>query len=153
MRSSMMSAFGMAVVVLAVGALIAADAEDAKKELEKMQGTWQLVFGERDGKKFTEEEIKKTKLIIKGDTFRIPDSDVGTAQEGTFKIDASKKPKEIDSMAGKGPDKGKTSPGIYELDGDTHKVCFAPPGKDRPKEFSSKVGSGHILQTWKREKK
>src|SRR4051812_14934800 len=104
MCGSMMTAFGMGVVALAVAALSAADAEDAKKDLEKMQGTWLLVAGERDGKKFTEEEVKKTKLIIKGDTFRIPKSDVGTSQEGTFKIDPSKKPKEIDSTTGSGPD-------------------------------------------------
>jgi hypothetical protein len=66
MRKSMMAALGMAVVALAVGAVIAADAQDAKKDLEKLrQGTWALVSGERDGKKFTEEEVKKTMLFIK----------------------------------------------------------------------------------------
>lgn len=152
MRGSMMTAFGMGIVVLAVGALIAAEAEDAKKDLEKLQGTWLLVAGERDGKEFTEEEVKKTKLFIKGDTFRIPESAVATSQDGTIKIDPSKKPKEMDATTGSGPDKGKTWQGLYELDGDTYKVCFAPPGKDRPKEFSSKAGSGHLLQVWKREK-
>ena len=33
-----------------------------------------------DGKKFTEEEVKKTKLFIKGDTFRIPESAVATSR-------------------------------------------------------------------------
>jgi hypothetical protein len=40
MRQSMMATLGMAVVTLAVGALIAAGAEDAKKDLDKLQGTW-----------------------------------------------------------------------------------------------------------------
>jgi uncharacterized protein (TIGR03067 family) len=52
-----------------------------------------------------------------------------------------------------GPDKGKTFLGIYELSGDDYKVCFAPAGKGRPVEFSSKEGSGNILQVWKRGKK
>src|SRR5436309_8683636 len=125
MRGFLMTAFGMGVVALAVGALSAADAEDAKKDLAKLEGTWLLVSGERDGNKFTEEEGKKTKLTIKGDTFRIPESDVGTSQDGTFKINPSKKPKQMDSTAGSDPDKGKTWQGIYELDGDTYKVCFA----------------------------
>ncbi len=154
MRGFKMTAFGMFVLLLAVSMLIAADAkEDAKKDIEKMQGTLLLVSGERDGQKFTAEEIKQSKLIIKGDTFSIPKSTVGTSQEGTFKIDPNKRPKQIDSTAGSGPDKGKISLGIYELDDDTQKFCFAPPGKDRPKEFSSKPGSGHLLQVWKRAKK
>src|SRR5919109_685025 len=106
MRGFMTTAFGMVVLV---SLLVAADApRDAKNEVAKMQGTWLLVAGERDGKKFTEEEIKQTRLIIQGNTFRIPKSDVGTSQEGTFTLDPTKKPKWIDSTATTGPDKGKT---------------------------------------------
>ena len=105
-----------------------------------------------DGKKFTEEEVKKTKLFIKGETFRIPESSVATSEDGTINIDLSKKPKEMNATTGSGPDKGKTWQGIYELAADKYKACFAPPGKDRPTEFSSKAGSGHLLQLWKREK-
>jgi uncharacterized protein (TIGR03067 family) len=152
MRQSIMATLSIALVTLTVGTLIAADAEDAKKDLDKLQGTWALVSGERDGKKFTEEEVKKTKLFIKGDTFRIPESSVATSDDGTIKIDPSKKPKEMNATTGSGPDKGKIWQGIYKLRGDRYKVCFAPPGKDRPTEFSSKAGSGHLLQLWKREK-
>jgi uncharacterized protein (TIGR03067 family) len=143
----------MVVLLLAAGVLTAADAkQEAKQEIEKLQGTWLLVSGERDGKKFTEDEVKGAKLIVKGNTWSIPGSDVGTGQEGTFTVDPTKKPKQTDSTTGGGPDKGKTWKGIYELKGDTQKVCLAPPGKDRPKEFSSEPGSGHLLQVWKREK-
>ena len=152
MRQSMIATLGIAVVILAVGALIAADAEDAKKDLDNLQGTWVLVAGKRDGKKFTEEEVKKTKLFIKGETFRIPESSVATSEDGTINLDPSKRPKEMNATTGSGPDKGKTWQGIYELAADKYKVCFAPPGKDRPTEFSSKAGSGHLLQVWKREK-
>ena len=40
--------------------------------------------------------------------------------------------------------------GIYEFDGKTQKVCFAPVGKERPAEFSSKAGTQHVLTVWKR---
>jgi len=43
--------------------------------------------------------------------------------------------------------------GIYELEPDSYKVCFAPAGKPRPTEFASTPGSGQILQLWKRQKK
>ncbi len=32
------------------------------------------------------------------------------------------------------------------------KVCFASPGKDRPKEFSAKKGTGQLLHVWKCDK-
>src|ERR1043166_493630 len=152
MRQSMMATLGMTVVTLAVGALIAADAEDAKKDLDKLKGTWVLVAGKRDGKKFTEEQVKKTKLFIQGDTFRIPESSVATSEDGTINIDPNKKPKQMNATTGSGSDKGKTWQGIYELGADNYKVCLAPPGKDRPTEFSSKAGSEHLFQVWKREK-
>ena len=61
-------------------------------DLDRLQGTWVLVAGERDGKKFTEEEVKKTMLFVRGETFRIPESSVATSEDGTIKIDPSKTP-------------------------------------------------------------
>jgi uncharacterized protein (TIGR03067 family) len=146
-----------ALPALAVVLLIAADVpkdETAKKDLEKLQGTWVLMVAQRDGKKLSDEEAKKTKIRFDGDKFEFPDaSGIGTSQKGVIKVDPSKTPKWMDSKATNDAAKGELSMGIYEITGDDYKVCFAPPGKDRPKEFSSKPGSGHILQIWKREKK
>jgi uncharacterized protein (TIGR03067 family) len=129
--------------------LVAAD--DAKDELKKLEGTWSMVSGEQDGKKLDADIVKGAKLVIKGD-----DHDVKVGKDtfkGTHKIDPSKKPKTIDAMDTEGKFKGKTSHGIYDLESDTFKVCFAEPGKDRPKEFSTTKGTGHIMHVWKREKK
>jgi len=49
-----------------------------------------------------------------------------------------------------GATKGKTQLGIYELDGDKVKFCFAAPGKDRPTEFTADAGSLQTLSVWKR---
>jgi hypothetical protein len=43
--------------------------------------------------------------------------------------------------------------GIYELDGDTYKLCGDMQGKSRPTEFAVKPGSGFVLEVLKREKK
>jgi len=138
-----------ALLVLVAGFLVAAD--DPKDELKKLEGTWTMVSGEKDGKNVAEQTIKTAKLVIKGDQhdFRIGDETF----KGTLKVDPSKKPKTIDATDTEGPFKGKTLLGIYELDGDNFKVCFAKPGEDRPKEFSTKSGTGHILYVWKKEKK
>ena len=42
--------------------------------------------------------------------------------------------------------------GIYELDGDTLKVCYAHGKKERPKEFKTAPGSGLALVIYKRIK-
>jgi uncharacterized protein (TIGR03067 family) len=135
--------------VMVVGLLVAAD--DPKDDLKKLEGTWTLVSGEKDGEKAGEAILKTAKLVIKGDHHDVKIGD--DVFKGTHKIDASKKPHTIDAIDTEGVFKGKTTLGIYALEGDTFKVCFAKPGQDRPKEFSTKSGTGHILHVWKREKK
>src|SRR5262249_51097926 len=117
----------------------------------KLDGTWSMVSGEKDGKKLDADVVKNAKLVIKGD---MHDVKVGAdVFKGTHKVDPSKKPKTIDAMDTEGPFKGKTSLGIYDLDGDTFRVGFPKPGKDRPKEFSTTRGTGNIVHVGKREKK
>jgi uncharacterized protein (TIGR03067 family) len=143
-------------VLLLAGAALAVGADDkkddaAKAELKKFQGTWLLVSGEENGEKISADAAKMMKAIVKDDKVSIymGDKVVG---EATFTIDPSKKPKEIDSVSTMGPDKGKKSLGIYEFDGDTFKICITD-GKERPKEFNAKKGSGCGLFEYKREKK
>lgn len=141
--------------VVSVAFLAGADSPEGdaadKKELKRFSGSWQAVSAVRDGKEAPKETAAKITLTVKGEkyTFKIPG---GEAIEGTHKLDPSKKPKEIDAVRSTGKDKGEKILGIYELTKDTYKVCLAPPGKDRPTEFSSKEGSGHRLLTFKRAK-
>jgi hypothetical protein len=44
----------------------------------------------------------------------------------------------------------KTQLGIYKFDGDMFIDCVALGGKDRPKDFASKPGSGYVLIKYKR---
>jgi uncharacterized protein (TIGR03067 family) len=141
-------------LILTVGLLLAADAndDDAKKDLEKFQGNWTLISAERDGKKTPQEEAKKLKLTIQGNKFVLQKDSV-VISEGTFSLDPAKKPKEIDETITVGPNKGKVFLAIYEIDDQHHKICFAAAGKERPTAFSSKPGSGYLLQVWKRDRK
>jgi uncharacterized protein (TIGR03067 family) len=73
--------------------------------------------------------------------------------EGTVTIAPTKKPKTIDAtQTSEGNNRGKTTLGIYEIDGNTMDVCSAGFRTERPTEFSSKPGSGHFLRVYKREK-
>jgi uncharacterized protein (TIGR03067 family) len=121
----------------------------AKKDLEALQGEWKLVSATRDGKTMPADDVKVMKCTIKGDKFTI--TRAGKAvEQGTVKLDAAKKPRAIDLPLGDGK---KTALGIYELSGGKFKMCYSPPGKDRPKDFEAKEGTGHTLSVWQREKK
>jgi uncharacterized protein (TIGR03067 family) len=147
-------------LIFTTGALMAAagagQGEPSRNDLDKLRGTWMTVSLMNDGKTLVDEKAtsKKgpiTKLVYDGNTWMIKVGDK-TVASGSFKIDATKMPREIDIMDESGVNNDKTKLGIYELDGDTYKYCLAPAGKPRPTEFSSNAGSGHSLGVSKREK-
>jgi uncharacterized protein (TIGR03067 family) len=140
----------------AAGLLLAgadAPSDDVKKEMEKFQGTWSLTAITRDGEEVPAEELAELRLVIKGDK-RVVKAGDEVKSQSTYKLDPTKKPKAIDVTMSEGPLAGRTLPGIYEIEGDTQKLCLTlEEGAERPKEFTSKPGSGHLLQVFKREKK
>jgi uncharacterized protein (TIGR03067 family) len=145
------------VLLAALAALLsAADARDdaAKKELKKLEGTWVLVSGEV-GKKLSAEHVKKGKIVWKGAevTVHTPHQSKEPIK-GTVKVDPTKSPREMSWVRRTGPHAARTMLAIYEFKGDDqYRVCFAPPGKARPRAFTTKAGSGHMLHVWKRLKK
>jgi uncharacterized protein (TIGR03067 family) len=115
------------------------------KDQEHIQGTWQLVSGERGGKALPEEVVKNVRLVFASDklTTKVKDR----ANEATFKLRADTKPKEIDLDMD-----GNLGKGIYQLDGDTLKIAHGEVGEERPKEFPAQAGSGLTVMSLKRVK-
>src|SRR5437660_2296151 len=141
------------VLVLAAGLALAADdvkKDPLDKEYARFEGNWQIVSLEIEGMKMPAEAIRDARLIIKGKEFTMKDK-IATYR-GNFLIDRDKKPKTIDMKFTEGPEKGNTSYGIYELDGDSLKLCLTITGKNRPTEFAAKPKSGHGYEYLKREK-
>jgi uncharacterized protein (TIGR03067 family) len=141
--------------VLTAGALLAADAgkgDANKKDMKKMQGDWALLSMIKDGEKVPDEEAQVLFRTVKDDHYTVYRFDQPIAK-WTFSIDASKKPKTIDILPDGAKDKNKAVLGIYEFDGDKLKICYAPAGKERPKEFVSKAGMTQTLAVWEQEKK
>jgi uncharacterized protein (TIGR03067 family) len=128
-------------------------AQDAvKKEMTQLDGEWSMVSGEANGFAMPKETVNSGRRVAKdGETTITIGGKVYF--KAKISIDPTKKPKAIDYSMTEGPTKGKTHLGIYELDGDTVKFCFAAPGKDRPTEFTAKEGSEWTLSVWKRDKK
>lgn len=139
---------------LAVASLIAADTpkDDVKKEQAKFEGTWTFVSGENNGTVATAEELANYQLVVKGNEFIWK---VGKEQlKATVKmLDPTTTPKIIDIEFAEGPLKGVME-GVYQLDGDTMKLCLTQPdARKRPGDFSGKAGSNQILVVLKREKR
>src|SRR5437763_8723756 len=110
-----------------------------------------MVSAVQNGNDMPEDMVKTGKRVSK-DGVTTVSFDGKVYIKAKFTIDPSQKPKTIDYAVTEGTNKGKTQLGIYEIDGDTLKFCFAAPEKPRPAEFASKADSGHTLSVWKREK-
>jgi uncharacterized protein (TIGR03067 family) len=138
-------------VVLGALLLVAADkpADAAKKDLDALQGTWEMAALEVNGQPVPEEKIRGTTLTIKGDKYTVKVKD--KSHQTTFKLDPSQKPKAIDMFFPDGPELPKLSKGVYEIDGDTFRLCrHQMPGKDRPAQLGSWPDTGLFVVTWKR---
>jgi uncharacterized protein (TIGR03067 family) len=131
---------------------LAGDKAALEKEVRKFQGTWTFESSETGGKQLPAGELKGFILTFEGEKHTVKKGDE-VIQVGTQKLDPSKSPKTIDVTMTEGPSKGTVMLGIYEIDGDTLKVCFDPQGKKRPTEFKSAPGSQNFVNVHKRVKK
>lgn len=136
--SAVMSLFAMCMAVA-----------DGAGDQEKFQGAWQRVSITDDGKKV--EGAEKGSVVFSGSEYTLKDGDT-VKGKGTYKLDASKTPKEFDVVPDAGPYKGKTLKGIYKFDGDQLIYCLAGPDHDRPTEFASPAGMKLRLYVNKRVK-
>jgi uncharacterized protein (TIGR03067 family) len=117
----------------------------ADKDQEAFQGTWKIVAFTEGGNKKSDEEIAMIKVNIKSDSISLDFEGQGEVKHGTFKLDSSKKPKQIDILT----EAGDKVEGIYELSGDTIKIC-ATEGGPRPTAYKSEAGSETVLVELKR---
>ncbi len=145
------SVFLIGLAAATISSSWAEENEAVKNDLAQLQGEWSMVSGSADGQPLSDDMRQQMKRVCKGD-------ETTTTMAGRiflkakFTIDPSKKPKTIDYQMTDGFTKGKKQLGIYEVDGDTFRSCFAKPGDERPADFTSKPGDGRTLSVWKREK-
>jgi uncharacterized protein (TIGR03067 family) len=128
----------------------AAKKKAVEDEIGQFEASWKFVSIDVEGNMVPAELFQEDRLILKGKEFT---STVrGTTTHGTFKINPTASPKTIDITFTDGPGKDNTQKGIYELDGDSQKICWSAPGKPRPTEFEAKPKSGRMLQVLEKVK-
>ena len=129
--------------LLTIGLLLTASDKDreAKKDLEKLQGTWVMAELEVEGVRVPDEKLRDTKLVIKGNKYIVTVKD--KRFETTITLDPTKDPKQIDAVFADGPTKDKVHRGIYEVKGDAFHLCRGfDPETERPTEFATSPNTG-----------
>jgi uncharacterized protein (TIGR03067 family) len=155
MKNSFFGYLFVGFILTANGAIVsAADSLDEaiKKDRLVIEGTWRIVALEVNGNKTADADARKLTVVNGSDGAWSLHSEGKEVSRGTTNIDPTKKTKTIDIRPTEGGGKDDLYLGIYELGENTRKLCFAPPGKSRPADFTSNSGSEHILVVFEREK-
>jgi uncharacterized protein (TIGR03067 family) len=150
-----MKAFLSVCLVVTISLTALADEKSADRKTAEdqkaLQGDWIPVKAELAGQPMPEAVLKTISLKLVKNEYEVLVGD--KPDKGTWTIDATTKPKSMKVTGVKGPNKGKTFPAIYELAGDTLRVCYDLSGKKQPTDFKTKAERKLYLVTYKRKKK
>jgi len=126
------------------GVTLAADKTD---DTRNWQGTWNMVACTWNG----EPQNGNVQWIVKGDQYTIWIDHKSGQDPHTITLNSSKK--QIDVFHHDTPKGtwGGSFKGIYEIKGDTLKVCYDLKGERYPKSFEAGPGSGQVIYQFKRE--
>jgi uncharacterized protein (TIGR03067 family) len=116
-----------------------------KSDVEQVQGNWgvkELVY---HGETLPAEALKAIKLKITGKEFVLETNE--DTYRGKLGLKPDTSPKQMNATL----DDGTEVLAIYEVSGDTMKVCYADPDSDRPTSFKSAPGSDWVLTVYKRQ--
>jgi uncharacterized protein (TIGR03067 family) len=117
---------------LAAAAVRAGDEPSGGGDLAKLQGTWTTKAGPKKSIPVTL-EIKDDKAVV---ALKTPQG-LKIRAEGRVRLDPDARPRALDWVEFTAPD-GEEMPqiaAIYELDGDTFRVCCGGPNAARPSKF------------------
>ena len=125
---------------------------DAKKDLDSLQGTWEVTKATFEGKeKGPATEVKK--LVFKG-TQIIHLGDDKSEEPLLVELDPKQKPRAIDLWKDFDGEKRGPIRGIYQVDGDSLKLCWSVKiDGPRPKDFAPKAKSLQVYMELRRVKK
>ncbi|HTI70431.1 MAG TPA: TIGR03067 domain-containing protein [Candidatus Limnocylindria bacterium] len=134
--------------LLTLGAMLASSSVGRADDAKELEGLWKPSVAELGGQPMPEAVLKVISLKMEKGQYQVL---VGNSPDkGTYTIDPTAKPRGITVKGVEGANQGKTFPAIYELDGDTLRICYDLSGAKRPTEFKSPAGTKLYLVTYKR---
>jgi len=123
-----------------------------RDELSRLEGTWTMLSGVRDGQQLPDAFARTGKRLVKGN-----ETTVLFGSDASLKAAVHRGPDGLAEDDRLHPDRrrgrGRAQLGIYALEKDTVTYCMAPPGRPRPAEFTHKDGAGGTTTVWKRKTK
>jgi uncharacterized protein (TIGR03067 family) len=125
-------------------------ASDPTGSTKSLQGNWVPVKAELGGKPMPDAVLKTISLKLDEGTYEVFVGD--KPDRGTYTVDATTSPGSMTITGTDGPNQGKTFPAIYELKGDTLRICYELSGKKQPAEFKSLPATKLYLVTYQRKK-
>lgn len=133
--------YRLVVALLGLSAFgLSARADEAAPAVKLLQGTWSVESATQDGKPAD----VAGRVTISGDTITIPAKD--GEQRFKFRVDPKAKPATMDfEFIGEVPKNAAPGRAIYELAGDTLKLCIGPPDR-RPTEWRDKAAVLIVLK-------
>ena len=134
-----MARFLLTVAVTALCGMTARS--DDKDDLARFQGTWVVARAVRNGAEAPDIVRDALRVTVKGATLIIRSADdVPTVIQAEMTLDRSKTPPQI-VLTQERSGKRQKLYGIYELDGDTLRLCWTTDGGARPAAFAAPAGS------------
>ena len=152
--------------------IIALACSHAAQDALRPTGTWSVIDYDQNGVRPPADIVKQMKVVVQAERIIIkprivaqykPVFDGTKKADVTFTVEADKSEEatyKLDQAKGRidlvwrGPrGETKTTLGIYELDADALKICFALPDKNRPKKFPDNPKTGVVRMVLKREAK
>jgi len=130
-----------------IKALGSEGADGSGDDLKKLQGAGQVTSMEANGSATPAEDVTNITAGGKDRSYKVFNMD--GSHGGTFTIDPSKQPKQMD-ITGEGG--GDTLPAIFEwLGSDGFRVCYGRDGAPRPTSFSTTNDERRLMITYKRK--
>ncbi len=142
---------GAAVLTAFALSVTAAFPDDEKKGAAKLEGTYTIVSGEKDGKAIPAEEIKGSVVHFGKDRITGTDKDKKEFFAATYTLDTTKTPWRID-MKSTTP-KEAESVGLVKAGKDTVTLIYALPGAPAPTDFKTVKGQHLFVMKRQEEKK
>jgi uncharacterized protein (TIGR03067 family) len=110
---------------------------------KNIQGPWRLTYAVDNGRVVPKEQISEMAFVFTDKTMNTEIA--GRKSEAAFELRSSANPKQIDLT-----ENGVTKPGIYDLQGDTLRLCICQAKNQRPTAFDTQPGSLEIVFILKR---
>jgi len=118
-------------------------------DLARLQGAWAVTALEVDGAALPDAMLAAAEIRLEGTRFT--SLGMGAPYAGALSLATDSAPKRFTLTFAEGPEAGRANRGIYELDGETWRICLDMTGGPAPEAFATSPGSGRALQTLKRK--